>query len=86
MAKLDPKYIGKLPPGAAADLKQSLREYKGLAKQGFIKGVKVLPGPGCQVSESQATAVYQVSEVPTLPFEGCVRSPCCACCYSAVTK
>jgi hypothetical protein len=86
MPKLDPKYVGKLPPGAAADFKQSLREYRELEKQGFLIGVKILSGPGCAPSEAQEGTVYQVASVPSLPLKGCTRAPCCACCYAAVAK
>lgn len=86
MAKLGPEYIGKLPPGAAEDLAQSLRDYRTAAKQGILKGVQILSGPGCAVSEAQEGIVYHVDQVPALPFEGCKRSPCCACCYSPVVK
>lgn len=84
MARLGSEYIGKLPPGAVDDLRKSLREYRQLAKQGIVKGVQILPGPGCVVSEAQNGVTYQVDRVPTVPLEGCKRSPCCGCCYSAV--
>ena len=86
MAKLGPEHIGKLPSGAAGDLARSLRDYRAAAKQGILKGVRILSGTGCAVSEEQEGVVYQVDQVPALPFEGCKRSPCCACCYSPVVK
>ena len=86
MSKLDPKYIGKLPPGASVELRQSLVEYRKLNKQGFLKGVRILPGPGCAVSEAQDGVVYAMEGVPGLPFKNCDRDPCCACCYSPILK
>jgi hypothetical protein len=84
MGKLGHEYIGKLPPGAAEDLAYSLREYQDAAIEGIVKGVEILPGPGCAVAEAQAGTVYPVDKVPKLPLQGCVRSPCCGCCYSPV--
>lgn len=78
--------IGKLPPGAAEDLAEALRSYREAAKDGILKGVEILPGPGCAVAEAQAGTVYPVDQVPSLPLPGCERSPCCACDYSPVTK
>ena len=86
MPKLGPEYIGKLPPGAAEDLKQSLREFRKLAKEGIVKGVEILPGPGCAVAEAQEGTTYRVDQVPALPLPGCKRAPCCGCCYSAVPQ
>jgi hypothetical protein len=83
MAKLGPEYIGKLPPGAAKDLQRELREIQASAKFGIVKGVKILPGPGCTIAEAQAEKVYPLDQVPNLPLPGCDRSPCCGCCYLA---
>lgn len=84
MSHIGPEFVGKLPPGAAEDLARSLADYRQMAKEGAIKGVKILSGPGCPVSEAQEGTVYLVDRVPTLPLVGCKRSPCCACCYSPV--
>jgi hypothetical protein len=86
VSKLGPEYIGKLPPGAAEELKSTLRQYRDLAKDGFVKGITILPGPGCAVAEAQEGTVYPVNQVPSLPLRGCSRSPCCGCCYSTVTE
>ncbi len=86
MATPDIEYVGKLPPGAAEDLDQSLREYIEMAKEGTLQGVQILPGPGCAISEAQEGVVYQLDQVPALPLRGCKRSPCCACCYSPVLE
>jgi len=86
MARLGPEYVGKLPPGAAEQFAESLAQYRRAAKEGILRGVQVLPGPGCAVSESQAGTVYPVDKVPPLPFKGCTRSPCCACDYSPVVR
>ena len=86
MSKLSPEYIGRLPPGAAEELQKSLREYRQLARDGIVKGVEILHGPGCAVAEAQAGTIYPVDRVPSLPLPGCNRSPCCGCCYSAVTE
>lgn len=84
MAKLGPSYVGKLPPGAADDLAESLRGYKEAARQGIVKGVEILPCSGCAIADAQAGTVYPVDRVPTLPLHGCTRSPCCGCDYSPV--
>lgn len=84
MAKLGPEYVGKLPPGAAEDLKAELEQCREMVKLGIAKGVEILPGPGCAVAEHQAGNVYLVGQVPSLPFPGCDRSPCCGCCFNAV--
>lgn len=86
MEHLSPEYIGKLPPGAAEDLNRSLRDYRRMATQGMVKGVQILSGPGCTVSEAQEGIIYDIDHVPALPLEGCKRSPCCACCYSPVLE
>ncbi len=86
MTKLSPKYVGKLPPGAKAMLRAELNSLKPLVKNGIVKGVIIMPGPGCSVSEAQAGTVYPLDEVPPLPLPGCKRSPCCACCYQGVVS
>ena len=84
MTKLGPEHVGKLPPGAAEDLAESLRNYREASKEGIVKGVEILPGPGCAMAEAQAGTVYPVDRVPSLPLHGCTRSPCCGCDYSPV--
>ena len=84
MAKLGPEYIGKLPPGASEELARELQSCKESAKLGIVKGIKILGGPGCAVSEAQQGTVYPVNKVPKLPFKGCKREPCCGCCYISV--
>lgn len=86
MSKLGPEFIGKLPPGAAEQLAESLSEYRKAEKDGLIKGVEILPGPGCQVAEKQAGTVYKANHVPALPLSGCKRSPCCGCDYAAAME
>lgn len=86
MARLGPEYAGKLPPGAAEELERSLNDYRNAAKDGVLKGVRILPGPGCAVSEAQEGVIYDIDRVPALPLAGCSRSPCCACCYSPVVE
>lgn len=86
MSTLGPEFRGKLPPGAATQHQRSLDGFAASARVGALRGVKVLPGPGCKVSMAQAKKVYALASVPELPFDGCDRSPCCACCYSPVSK
>lgn len=86
MSKLGPEYVGKLPPGAVEELRKSLHDYRQMAKEGFVKAVEILPGPGCAIAEAQAGTAYHVDRVPALPLPGCKRSPCCGCCYNAVVK
>lgn len=85
VSRLDPEYIGNLPPGGDEELKRSLREYCQLAKDEIVRGVKILSGPGCAVAKAQEGTVYPVDRVPDLPLPDCNRAPCCGCCYSAVT-
>ena len=68
MSNLGPDYVGKLPPGASKDLNATLRQCRKLEKDGIIKGVKILPGPGCAVAEAQIGTVYSVDQVPKLPL------------------
>lgn len=84
MPRLGPEFIGKLPPGAAEDLADALEQYRESAREGIVKGVQILPGPGCAVAEAQAGQVYPVDQVPSLPLPGCRRAPCCACDYCPV--
>lgn len=86
MTNLSQKYVGKLPPGAKAMLRAELNSLKPLVKDGIVKGVKIMPGPGCQVAEAQAGEVYLLDDVPQLPLPGCKRSPCCGCCYQGVVS
>ena len=86
MTKLGPEYRGKLPPGAAAQNRQALASYRKAAHMGVLKGVEILPGGGCPVSDAQKGTVYSISAIPTLPLSGCNRSPYCACCYSPIVK
>ena len=86
MTKLGPEYVGKLPPGAKEDLAVSLKSYREAAKDGIIRGIEILPGPGCSVAEAQAGTVYSVDNVPNLPLPGCKASPCCGCDYLPVLQ
>ena len=89
MTKLGPEFRGKLPPGGAEQLKRSLKSYREAWKLGALAGVQILPpGPPwlCPVANAQAEAVYPIDAVPRLPFKGCERAPCCACCYGPVVK
>jgi len=84
MARLGPELRGKLPPGAEEDHKRQMQEFREANALGILKGVQILSGPGCPVSEAQEGQIYQLERVPNLPLPGCDRSPCCACCYTAV--
>ncbi len=86
MAKLDPKYIGKIPPDCRENLTRNLKEYRKSAKDGIISGIEIHPGPGCSIAKEQEGMVYDVNNVPKLPLPGCKRSPCCACCYLPVVN
>lgn len=86
MNKVNSKYAGKLMPGASADLRKNLNEYKKLFKEGLIKGVEVLGCPNCAVSEAQKGKVYSIEQTPKLPLAGCTRSPCCGCDYIPTLK
>jgi hypothetical protein len=86
MTSLGTEFVGRLPPGAAGDLKRSLRDYRQVARHENIKGVKILPGRGCAVAEAQAGTVYSIEQIPGLPLTGCDRAPCCGCCYVAVVE
>lgn len=86
MTKLGPEYKGKLPPGAAIQLRKSLASYRKAASMGVRVSVAILPPSDCSVSEAQRGTLYSLDGVPKLPFPGCTRSPCCGCCYSPVTK
>lgn len=57
----------------------------------ILKGVLILPGPGCKVSEAQKGRLYSLRTLPDIPLEGCDlpnRSDdrACACCYQGVAK
>jgi hypothetical protein len=84
MSRLGPEYRGKLPPGRKEQLARSLKSYRRAQATGALKGLQILAGPGCAVSESQQGKIYDLATVPSLPLPGCDRSPCCGCCYSRV--
>ena len=86
MAKSDNEYRGKLPPGAEEQIKRDLEDLEEENKRGMLKGVRILSGLGCAVSEEQEGKIYPVSMVPKLPLLGCDRSPCCACAYVGIPK
>jgi hypothetical protein len=86
MAKLGAEYRGKLPPGAEEQIKRELESLRESDELGVLKGVQILSGPGCAVSEAQEGRIYPLSKLPRLPLPGCDRSPCCACCYQGVPK
>jgi len=89
MSRIDPKHRGKLLPGIAATHRRTLASYRRDARRvGILIRVEILgPGKGqCPVVDAQRGEVYSLDEVPKLPLKGCVRSPCCACCYAPVTK
>ena len=68
---------GKLPPGAAEQLRKSLDQMRQYRANGIIRGVEICgPGPDCEVSAALNGIVYDVDKVPALPMPGCVRSPC----------
>jgi hypothetical protein len=82
MAKQSP-YRGRLMPGAAKQLARSLREYRKAAALGLNVKVQVLGCPDCHVSQQIEKHMYSLDDVPTLPLDGCDRTPCCGCCYTA---
>jgi hypothetical protein len=86
VTRLGPEYRGKLPPGAEDQLKRELEDLREVQQLGLLKGVKILSGPGCAVSEAQEGKIYPLDKVPSLPLPGCDRLPCCACCYVAALK
>lgn len=73
---------GQLPPGAAERLDATLASYRQTPH--LVSGVEILPGPDCEIAEAQAGTVYSLRDVPALPFPGCMREPCCGCCYVPV--
>lgn len=84
MSSLYSKFRGKLPPGAAAQLQQVIRDARKLAKTGELAGIEILGCDECPVSKAQAGKIYSVDLVPSLPLPGCERSPCCGCCYVVI--
>lgn len=86
MAKIDPKYRGQLLPGAAKVHADTLARYREPISREVLKGIKILDSPDCPISKAQAHKVYPIDSVPSLPLTGCVRAPCCACCYSGVVE
>lgn len=77
---------GTLPPGAAKQLRHALAGYRKARRAGVDVRVEVLGADDCPVSLAQAGTVYDLDSAPELPFDGCERSPCCACCYTAVVQ
>lgn len=86
MSRIGPEYVGKLPPGGQEQLEREIKHLQNSNKLGVLKGVEILPGPGCAIAEAQRDRLYTLENLPALPLPGCDRSPCCACCYSGVSK
>jgi hypothetical protein len=84
MSRLGPEHRGKLPPGREEQLARSLKSYCQAQASSALKGLQILAGPGCAVSELQQGKIYTLAAVPSLPLPGCDRLPCCGCCYSPV--
>ena len=70
---------GHLPAGAADQMAQQVASWK---SSGRCSGVEIIPGPGCNVAESQKGVIYPFDSLPDLPLDGCFRQPCCGCCYA----
>jgi hypothetical protein len=79
--RLGPEWIGKVPPGNAEGIENSLRSWR---ESGVVDGVEVLPPSDCLAAQSVRGIIFPLGEPPQLPFPGCVRKPCCACCFVAV--
>jgi hypothetical protein len=84
---IEKKYLGKLWPGVAAELRETLAGYRRFARDGVQIQVKISPpDPGqCPAADAQRDVVYSLDSIPKLPLPGCSRSPC-ACNYSATFK
>src|SRR5712672_241442 len=60
-----------LPPSsrrAAPQIYPDLILRQAQQASGALKGVKILAGPGCAVSESQQGKIYDLATVPSLPL------------------
>ena len=77
-------YEGKLPPGAAEQLARSLDSWRQSKAMGLNVRVGICSGPGCQLAEALDGQSWALDDVPSLPIPGCIRSPCCGCCYTPV--
>ncbi len=86
MPKPGNEYQGKLLPGMAETHQAELDKLQEAHRMKILKGVQILSGPGCAVSQAQEGRVYSLRSVPQLPLPGCDRSPCCGCCYQGVVK
>ncbi len=64
--------------------RNTLERYRADETNGLRVKVAILCGPGCDISAKYAGKTYSLSRVPEIPFPGCKRLPCCACCYTPV--
>lgn len=86
MARRSSKLRGSLPRGNVSAHSRFLTAVRKAAKLGLVAGVEVLGCDDCDVSLKHKGVVYPIDHVPALPIAGCVRSPCCACYYTAAIK
>ena len=73
-------YRGKLPPGAQAQLDRLIASDRETAKTIRLSLMVSAPSD-CAVALAQEGTLYSLNDPPPLPFRGCERYPCCACCY-----
>ena len=75
-----------LPRGTAKVHWRFLTAVRKAVRLGLVVGVEVLGCDDCDASLNHRGVVYPIDYVPKLPIAGCVRSPCCACYYTAVIE
>lgn len=64
--------------------RNTLERYRDDEANGLRVKVAILCGPNCDISAKYAGKTYSLNRVPEIPFPGCQRLPCCACCYTPV--
>lgn len=75
-----------MPARLAEDLRRQSAALWHAHRLEILRGVRILPSDGCEVSQAQKATVYAIGTLPGLPLDGCTRSPHCACFYGAVLK
>jgi hypothetical protein len=66
--------------------KSSLESFRASARVGVKIKVQILTCDDCEISLRHKGKHYTLSSCPEIPLKGCVRKPCCGCCYTPVIE
>jgi hypothetical protein len=82
---VDPRWAAQMM-NAWVQSKSSLEGYRASARVGVKIRVQIITCDDCEISLRHKGKHYTLSSCPEIPLIGCVRKPCCGCCYAPVIE